>query len=212
MPNRIVICLLGISMVPLQALTQQVTPLQIGPLPISWISFSAQTNGNTVLLQWTTSQDGKVAAYTIDRSGDGQTWDSIGSEEIISESAGNQSVSFTDALPLNGTDYYRIKRISADDFVQYSAVAQVQFSQTRSYVVAPNPVVSNLNIWMLAGHGGALKVQLLSVDGRVIRELDTQTQSGQQNLQVGVDGISSGLYFVNIIDDQGSHPQKVLIL
>jgi hypothetical protein len=99
-----------------------------------------------------------------------------------------------------------------NDTPQTSSVEAVHFSQPLAYMVRPNPVQGQLHLSVLSPSKQHLQLMLMSSDGKAIRSEEWSLSPTQQDLQMDVQGVPSGIYFLNIVDEKGSHPQKVLLL
>lgn len=86
------------------------------PLPVKLISFTAEKQGSTALLQW--QVDG-AKKFEVERSADGTHFTAI---------AKLSSFSVYDLWPLQGFNFYRLKMIEDDGSFSYSPIARVQFS------------------------------------------------------------------------------------
>ena len=183
------------------------------PLPIDWLSFRANPAGSTVQLDWTTSSDGMAATFYVQRSTDGQTWTNVGSVPGLASKLA-QVYFYQDSLPLNGTSYYRLARVvaSPNDTPQVSWVQAVTFDQPLTYLVHPNPVRGQLHLSLLTPSSQHVELLLLSVDGRPLKTETWSVSTTQQELDMDLGGVPSGLYFLDIVDDRGSHPQKIAVL
>jgi hypothetical protein len=109
----------------------------IGVLPVSLLSFKAAANTNSVQLQWQTGTEKENNRFVIERSSDGIHFTAIGTVPGNGNSAG--SYRFTDAQPLTGTSYYRLKQVDNNGAFTYSQVVPVKRSPAAQVQVYPNP-------------------------------------------------------------------------
>ena len=188
-----------------------VAPFVIHPLPVDWLSFRALPDGTVVDLDWTTTTDGALLPFYIQRSTDGQTWSDIGSVPALADKFA-QVYAFRDSLPLNGISYYRIQRPLSVDTAQVSPVQPVHFSRPDVYRVNPNPVQGTLHLSLLSPSGGRLELKLFTNGGQQVRGQSWSVTPTETDLRLDVGGLGAGLYFLEIVDSRGVHPQKVLIL
>ncbi|HTJ11089.1 MAG TPA: T9SS type A sorting domain-containing protein [Dinghuibacter sp.] len=187
----------------------RVTPFEI-PLPIDWLSFKAIPDGPVVDLNWSTSSDGQPIPFEVERSRDGQTWSTIGSVPGLADKFA-QIYAFRDSLPLNGVSYYRLSRQLSSDTAQLSPVQTVEFTSASAYRLYPNPVQGNIHLALLSPSTGPLELRLFSPEGKMVKQQSWSLSSTDEQISLAVDGLSPGLYFLEILDSRGIHPQKVLI-
>jgi hypothetical protein len=210
LPALLLTFLLGLS--PGKALfAQRLIPDEITPLPIDWLSFRAVPEAPMVQLNWTTTSDGQPVPFYVERSADGQQWSTIGSVPALGSKL-SQVYVFQDSLPLNGTSYYRLLRWLQPDSPQVSPVESVHFEQPLTYLVNPNPVQGTLHLSLLSPSSRHLALRLFTRDGKAVKGQEWSLTATQTTLQWDVQGLPSGLYFLEIVDDRGTHPQKVLVL
>ena len=187
-----------------------ITPL-VTPLPIDWLGFRAYSDGSVVDLNWTTSSDGMSATFYVQRSTDGQAWSTIGSLPTLAGKMAQFYV-YQDSLPLNGTSYYRIERVIPRDTAQISGIRAVSFDQPLAYLVHPNPARGQLHLSLLAPSSQHLTLLLIGLDGRPLKREAWSLSTTEQELDMDLEGVPSGLYVLDIVDDRGSHPQKIEVL
>jgi hypothetical protein len=71
-----------------------------------------ETADSKVLLTWQTSSEQNIANFEVLRSGDGNTFTSIGQVAAVGNSAVPTQYSFIDQAPLSGINYYQVKQLS----------------------------------------------------------------------------------------------------
>jgi hypothetical protein len=138
----------------------------LNPLPLVWLSFSAVKENNTVLLDWSTSQEQNTKSFTVLYGTDATNWQSL----FTMPAAGNSSITkkyhYTHHTPGNGINYYRILETDNDNKVNLSQVKPVDFSNTgHAFTLLGNPVTN-----------GVLRVQvnkntslmLYAADGKLV--------------------------------------------
>lgn len=109
-------------------------------LPITLVSFDANSTAQGVVLSWTTAMERDNDYFTVERSADGVVY-----EEVLRiPSAGNaqavQHYAATDPTPFDGTVYYRLRQTDLDGTTTYSDVVPVRARGSASTMVHPNPV------------------------------------------------------------------------
>jgi hypothetical protein len=119
------------------------------PLPVELVSFTCSNTENGTLLQWKTASEFNSDYFTIERSGDGINFDSIGRVNA----AGNSNVPTQYAFIDSNSGYYRLKMVDIDGTFEISVVSDCHQTITGSMqklseplIVYPNPVDDILNI------------------------------------------------------------------
>jgi hypothetical protein len=77
-------------------------------------------NDKTITLDWNTQMEVNSSRFEIERSADGDSWTAIGSVMAKGNSSMVTKYSFTDAQPLSGTNFYRLRMIDLDNSFGYT--------------------------------------------------------------------------------------------
>jgi hypothetical protein len=159
-------------------------------LPLTWISFSAQKNGNTALLNWTTANEQNTNSFIIQHSTDGINWTQVGSEKAAVNNSGESNYSFVHTSPENGYNFYRILQIDRDGRSSYSKTASVYFGDNAARLnIFPNPVVTGqLNVVMPK----AAQIRIFNGEGKLV--LKKQLTKGVQTIDVSK--LAKGTYSI----------------
>ena len=108
-------------------------------LPVKLLSFTAQKAGNKVVLNWSTAAEISSDYFAVERSGDGNKWETIGTVKSQVNSTAIQNYSYDDNAPLNGANFYRLRQVDLNGHFGYSDVRTVQFTAQWLVHVYPNP-------------------------------------------------------------------------
>ncbi|MFN4007018.1 MAG: T9SS type A sorting domain-containing protein [Chitinophagaceae bacterium] len=186
--------------------------LQLAPgnaLPVTISSFTAERKGSTNLLQWITSTEANNLGFEIERSADGRNFTKVG---YVASSATNGnstqpiSYNFTDALPLTGNNYYRLKQVDKDGKTSFSNIALVKGNFGKELTltaVYPNPATTTLNVLMNAPAFSKTQIVVTDLAGKVLNTYNYQLNAGDNTLSVNVAALPSGTYLIKAICDNG---------
>lgn len=86
--------------------------LNCTPLPIVLLDFGCLSTDASIIINWSTESESNNWKFEIQRSTNGINWETIGT--VYSQnpnSSQTQLYSFTDVLPLNGINYYRLNQV-----------------------------------------------------------------------------------------------------
>lgn len=165
-------------------------------LPVNFINFSGQKMGtNAVQLNWAVENETGVAKYEIERSKDGQVFESAGFITLLNNTG---RYSFVDNIAPQGTLFYRIKEIDLDGRVKYSSVIALRFSPISNgeITVFPNPV--NHSLFITTNDNIVIqKIMVFDSNGKIVIQ-----RTGTEN-QLDVSKLSAGLYRVRVIKANG---------
>ncbi|MBL7701095.1 MAG: T9SS type A sorting domain-containing protein [Ferruginibacter sp.] len=183
------------------------TRSDLGALPITFSSFTAQRQDKIVKLTWTTEQEINSSHFIIERSADGRNWQSIGTIAAAGNSSQHLEYTAYDNLPLNGINYYRIKEVDKDGRLQVSVVRPVSFDKGYSIMVAPNPAKDFITITLDKFSNSTSTVQLFNASGNLVYTEKTNLSK----LSINTSSFTRGLYFIKISNAGEVATQKVLL-
>jgi len=142
-----------------------------GPVPVTLTTISANRNSNgSIDVTWDVENEINIVRYELERSGDGRFSQSISNTAPAVNNGGRSRYQYTDAQPLSGDNFYRIKAISLDGRSQYSSVVKVGPLKGPSLIsVYPNPVVNGqINLAFQQQASGTYQVYLYNQAGQMI--------------------------------------------
>ena len=167
----------------------------IVPLPVRLVSFRAIVVGDRVSLGWETTLERNASHFTVERSGNGRTFEAIGRVAATGDTKNRQAYGLFDALPLPGTNYYRLHMVDRDDKSEYSRIVSVTLDDaTPAMALLGNPVSGNIIRLAVRNMDGA-NYQLRPLTGQVIGT-QTSIQTGRNvELHLG-QPLPAGVYLL----------------
>lgn len=171
----------------LPSLTLQSNPLSTGALPVRLIAFSGKSTLQGNILSWITTQESENNGFSIERSTDGKSFESIGFIEGKGNTNTDYTYNFLDqiAIPLT---YYRLKQIDWDGSYNYSKIISVE--SELAIQVYPNPSQGKLKVESSLANQS---LRLLTHQGKILFEkpmLPSQV--------IDTSGYPKGLYILMI--------------
>jgi hypothetical protein len=175
------------------------------PLPINILSFTATKQNTQVKLDWQTNNEKDNTTFIIERSNNGRTFEPIGN--LISNNvSGINSYSFIDILPSMPISFYRIKLIDANQKITYTDIRKINFDKNGIDIsIYPNPV--NDGIVKIISSENCSKAILFDATGKTISTYILQGRNNKINIQ----GISKGMYQLQVFVGNESSIQKIII-
>ena len=147
------------------------------PLPVELIAFAATATGAEVRLAWATAGERACAYFAVERSATGQEFAEIGRLAGHGSTVQAQAYALSDARPLPGLSYYRLRQVDEDGQAHYSAVQAVRYAPAPDKTAAlaplqlyPTATAGPLTLVLPAGTAPA-PVQVLDLSGRLLRTL-----------------------------------------
>ena len=174
-----------------------------GPLPVTWLSFTASWNDNNAKLQWATTMEINNDHFEIERSFDNKTFEYIWQENPTNNGNVNHYI-FEDLGSRQLAKevlYYRIKQIDKDNQYSYSPVQtlNIQKDNEVSASVYPNPVVETTSLRISTSNDGQISYTISNIDGKIIKLETITTTSGVETFEsIDMIGLAKGIYFLNL--------------
>lgn len=176
-------------------------------LPIELVSFKGKRVDQTSLLNWRTSQEKNNDHFIVERSRDSKYFTEI-SDRIYSKGINGYSntelnYEYTDQLPLEGHNYYRLRQVDRDGKVTYSPVIDIYFGTDSRVNVYPNPVKHELTVDVLVSKPTSADVKLMDASGRVVKNMHANFNIGNNELRFSMDDLADGIYLLRVSNDKG---------
>ncbi len=170
------------------------------PLPIHLLEFTVRPNGHTAVVSWRTGSELGDEQYQVQRSNDGQHFETLSTQ--AAQGSGS-SYRYVDPLPAKGLNYYRLAISEPGQPLNYSPTHMLRFDETGAVAdevfIYPNPADADIYADGLSLHKGAV-LSLRSITGQVIHQ---ETLHGESRIEVPLQGLPAGTYFLNIDDENG---------
>ena len=171
-------------------------------LPVELTTFTANSDLNNVVLNWSTATEINNKGFEIQRSNGSQQFISIGFVEGKGTTTEVHNYSFTDSKLEQGKYSYRLKQIDLNGNVSISNEVNVtifspnMFSLEQNY---PNPFNPTTIIQYSLPSDCNVKMTVVNSLGEVVREVINSSQnSGMHTVNLDASGLASGIYFYNI--------------
>ncbi len=177
-------------------------------LPVKLSAFTVQKIDAAARISWTTEQEINSSHFIVERSADGNIWNSIATVAASGNSTRKINYEFYDNTPARGINYYRLRQIDKDGKFDYSAIRSVLFNSGNTVDIAPNPATNFINVYIgKNSNRQAATIQVLNIDGKVVYS----TLSAQSHVQINTGNMAKGLYFVKVVSENETRMLKVVV-
>ena len=175
-------------------------------LAMNWINFTGESKDNDGWLSWTTENTTGKESFIIERSANGNSFDSIGMIASINNAVAN-TYYFTDKSMLNGNNYNRIHTVNKDGAPSWSAIvilANNQRSTAGNIHLFPNPATTTLNFGINSATGSEVTVQVFNLSGILMMKQQLQLSAGDNQQSLPTSSLKTGNYFLQVTNTQGT--------
>lgn len=171
-------------------------------LPVNLSQFTAANDGALVRLQWKTEQEQNSREFIIERSGDGNVFNALGTIAAAGTSNNARYYSFNDNDPQKGNNYYRLKQVDNDGRFNYSAIRSIHFS---THPELTWYAVGNGNAELQLQQGNNEKYNVADMNGHTIK------QGRLVNGKLSLSHLSAGSYSVSVETASGKVSSIIVI-
>ncbi len=158
-------------------------------VPLTGIKLSANPENKFIRLNWNSFLIHLNSTFNIERSSNGEQFNSIGIIQSINSSSETQ-YTFLDQFPLNGNNFYRIFQRDANGKITYSTVVSVKIDRPNAIRIFPNPARKNINIYFEKPITNTA-LRIYSSGGALVKELKIRNTN---SITIDVSNLSKGVY------------------
>lgn len=173
-------------------------------LPIELLSFDATCEKGVVNLAWETASQINNDYFTIERTTDGVTYETIGTVDGAGNSNQTKSYSFVDTKPVAGTSYYSLKQTDFNGKYKRLQLIDVNCDRNIDFTIRPNPSNGEFTI-----EGVALNSDIILTN--VLGQIVFQTKMDEERKTIDLGKQLNGLYFVQIVSGNVRASRKVVL-
>ncbi len=190
-----------------------------GSLPIKLIYFTAKLNSDVVNLDWATAAEVNNNFFTVERSVDGENFESL----LTKQGAGNSTINLyynaADESPLDGYSYYRLKQTDFDGHYTYSDIetvkngngAEAGMNKMDIKSISPNPFVEKFKLTFMIRQSVLIDFSLMNSAGQTVAQEKIQTEEGMNTFEfLDKYNLKKGVYFVNLNYNDQKITQKII--
>lgn len=174
-------------------------------LPIELLDFTVELNNKTVKISWVTATELNNDFFTIERSVDGSSFESIKTMSGAGNSLSTISYSSSDENPFAGTTYYRLKQTDFDGNYSYSKIESVYLNESDEIEIYPNPTENGL-VKIKTDDVKIFEIKLADSLGQIIYETKLNNSLSEIDLSV----FGKGFYVLFIANQNNSLIKKII--
>jgi hypothetical protein len=174
------------------------------PLPVELSSFTANNNGRSIQLNWSTKTEKNSDRFDIQRSLVGNlNWAVVGSVKAAVLSNSPKSYSYSDNKLQSGKYQYRLKMVDNDGSFAYSSVEAAEVAVPKDFSVSqnyPNPFNPSTTIAYQVPVDAKVILEVYNIAGQKVADLVNQDMAaGYYSVSFGASKLSSGVYIYRVV-------------
>ena len=153
--------------------------------------------GDKVTVKWSVENEINMVKYEVEKSQNAKYFSLANTTLVAGKNNGSADYSWLDESLDKGNVFYRVKSISIDGSIKYTAVMKVNIFQSgASFTVYPNPVKGNsINLQIQNQSAGFYQLKMINISGQVVYKgkVSVNSNSISQTLNTGRD-MPKGIY------------------
>jgi len=163
------------------------------PLPVQLLSFTGRAVGDEGWLEWKVALETGIRHYELQRSPDARHYASISKQPATRNGAPEITYSYTDHVPFEGNNYYRLRIVEISGKEQFSPVVLLTFRNgTAALSLYPNPADQSVTVMHDAGREALLRV--FDLKGAQVGSMQISKGTGSSTIQLGA--LPGGVYLL----------------
>ncbi|UEG49094.1 InlB B-repeat-containing protein [Ferruginibacter lapsinanis] len=177
------------------------------PTPVTITNLNAQQKNTAMQIDWKVAVESGVKEYAVEHSTDGVNFTQVGVVSASANNGGSATYSLTDANPVAGTNYYRIKTVDLSGVVKYTTVVRVVMGTVKSSIELSSTVITNNQVSLQLNNQdkGRYGIRLISSVGQELMTTNFTHNGGNSTQVVSLPTVvSKGLYQLEITRPNGA--------
>jgi carboxypeptidase T len=193
-------------------------------VPVELVSFHGEVEGSNVVLNWTTATELNNKGFIIERAeatdiySNIKDWENIGFINGKGTTTEVNTYTFTDAAPVSGKTFYRLKQTDFDGSFAYSHPVEISFTKQLSYSLTqnyPNPFNPSAKFNFTLPSQQHVTIRIFDILGAEISVLMNEVrEAGEYTVDMNISSLnlSSGIYFYTINAGSFFESRKMVVL
>lgn len=179
--------------------------------PVDFLYFKGKNMGKNNILQWATANEFNNLGFEVQRSDNGKDYTTIAFIDGAGTTTQISNYAFTDQQAPQAMSYYRLRQVDIDKQFKYSRVVSVNNANSRlSLEHYPNPVLDKLQLQLQSADKGAVRIRLLTLDGKLVREQNLNKNTETLSSKLDVQALQPGMYVLEVSMKDWKEVRKVV--
>jgi hypothetical protein len=185
--------------------------LNCAVLPVELLDFDAYRYNDAVNIKWSTASEINNDYFVVERSGDGVKFDQLHVEDGAGNSRVIHDYQFTDAKPMHGISYYRLRQVDFDGSFMYTDIRAVDFEGSSSQVVIfPNPSDGDISLSIKSFHAAQALITIEDMNGRNVFSRNADVVKGMNEINL-MTTLADGVYILSVEQDGNVLRKKLIV-
>ncbi len=181
-----------------------------GVLPVEFLDFTVQQKQQEVLIDWSTASEINNSYFSVQRSLNAQTWETIGTVESRGNSSAVEYYTHIDKPSQSGRLFYRIKQTDISGNYSYSEIRSIEnkVQVTHGHIsITPNPSSDLINLSYMSSPETYSYVDILDNSGQVVYS-NPRVKPG---LAINISNLKPGIYILRLTQQEGTSTTRFIV-
>ncbi len=185
-------------------------------LSVELLSFEAQNSSKGNELKWSTAFEEVGSYFVLERSLDGQNFESIYEKHITQNRYQVGTHTYLDRQVKDCKVYYRLQILNTQNpKVQASNVVEINKCDALNGLeiasLYPNPTSDNSTLHINASRRTQLYYQLLNMEGKLLEAYTIELVAGTNAVSIEGANLPNGLYYIRLSNEKHTMIQKWMV-
>jgi plastocyanin len=185
-------------------------------LPVELTSFSATTQNDGVLLNWSTASEINNSGFDVERKQENTGWSKVAFVNGNGTTTSEKNYSYFDKNITSGKYSYRLKQIDFDGSFEYSQIIEVNFETPVYFELSqnyPNPFNPNTTISYSLPQTGFVSLKVYNALGQEVSILvNGIKEAGNYKIDFNAINLNSGIYFYKLEAGNFNEVKKMTLI
>lgn len=168
-------------------------------LPVEMLEFDASTEHDGNEVHWKVASETDLSHYEVEHSTDGQHFVNLGMVDAMDNSSAISNYNYLHNNPPHSINYYRLKMVDIDGEFSYSRIAVLDNRKgIQDWQVYPNPATNLVYLRYENELDDQVEFRIRDITGRVAKSITYRQKKGTNSLELSIDELVSGSYFIDM--------------
>ena len=185
-------------------------------VPVELTSFSATTQKNGVLLNWSTASEINNSGFDVEKKQENTGWNKVAFVNGNGTTTSEKTYSYFDENVTSGKYSYRLKQIDFDGSFEYSQIIEVNFETPVYFELSqnyPNPFNPNTTISYSLPQTGFISLKVYNALGQEVSILvNGIKEAGNYKIDFNAINLNSGIYFYKLEAGNFNEVKKMTLI
>jgi hypothetical protein len=178
----------------------KISVINLNPLPVSLMNFTASNIGSNVELKWNTASEINTKCFDVESSYDAKTFTPIGKVAAKGNSTEMSTYLFSYEEKSQGDVYYRLKMTDNDGTFTHSKIVKINsILRAEDIEIFPTVFEQKVNCTLNSHSDQKAVIELFNVNGLLCKRITTNLNKGSNFIAIeGLQELACGTYYLQI--------------